>query len=197
MRRKEGDKEKDILEAAIQVFAEQGYYQAKIAKIAEVAGIAAGSVYLYFRNKESILERIFKDVWKKLYREFQVLDQHTDLEPIEKLNGMIDLVFSVFTANRSLAIVFINEHSLSLQKGIGNHGEYYESFLTLAKKILQIGIDNGDFDANLDSHIYTYFAFGGLRHLLHQWAQDSESFPLDRIQNSLKFAIKNGIMTRP
>jgi TetR/AcrR family transcriptional regulator, fatty acid metabolism regulator protein len=195
MRKREGNKEKDILEAAIKVFAEQGYYQAKIAKIAEVAGIAAGSVYLYFRNKENILERIFQDVWKKLYREFQILDQRTELELIEELNGMVDLLFSEFTANRSLAIVFINEHSLSLQKGIGIHGEYYENFLTLAEKILQTGIDNGDFDANIDSHNYTYFVFGGLRLLLRQWALDPALFPLEETQNNIKIALKNGLGT--
>ena len=194
MRRREGDKEKDILQAAVKVFAEQGYYQAKIAKIAEVAGIAAGSVYLYFRNKESILERIFKDLWKQLYKEFQQMEQRTDLTPIEKLDGMVDLIFTVFTANRNLTIVFINEHHIALQKSIGNYGAYYKKFLQLVTKIIQNGIDRGDFYPNLDSHIYTYFAFGGVQHLLHQWSQNPKQFPPDKMKAGLAAVLKNSIL---
>ena len=52
-----------ILNAAIAVFAEHGYHQAKMAKIAEVGGVSAGSLYLYFKNKASILSHIFEMTW--------------------------------------------------------------------------------------------------------------------------------------
>ena len=194
MRRREGDKEKDILEAAIKVFAEQGYYQAKIAKIAEVAGIAAGSVYLYFRNKENILDRIFQDVWQKLLAEFQQLDTNNDLTPLDKLEGMIDLIFTQFMANRSLATVFVNEQHLSLQNGLSNHGKCYEKFLTLSGKILKEGIDSGEFNPNLDIHIYPFYVFGGLRYLIHKWAKNPKQFPLEEIKENVKITIKSTIM---
>ena len=58
MRVKEGNKREDIIKAAIKVFAKNGFHNAKISKIAEVANVAAGSVYLYFKSKEDILYQI-------------------------------------------------------------------------------------------------------------------------------------------
>jgi len=105
MRVKEGNKEKDILEAAIKVFAEYGYHVAKISKIAEIANVATGSVYVYFKNKEDILLKIFANLWFELHKEFELLYKNSLLSQTEKLDGMIDLIFDVLTANRLLAIV--------------------------------------------------------------------------------------------
>src|SRR5918911_4796849 len=53
------DKREAILRAAIKVFAESGYFNAKVADVARVAGVADGTVYLYFKSKEEILRSIF------------------------------------------------------------------------------------------------------------------------------------------
>ncbi len=66
MRTREGNKERAILEAAIAVFADHGYHGARVSAIARRAGVATGSVYLYFPNKEAILLRIFDDLWSWL-----------------------------------------------------------------------------------------------------------------------------------
>jgi len=69
MRVKEGNKERDIIVAAVKIFASMGYHNAKISKIAETAGVATGSVYVYFKNKEDVLLKIFSDLWNKMYDE--------------------------------------------------------------------------------------------------------------------------------
>ncbi|MGQ9644846.1 MAG: TetR/AcrR family transcriptional regulator, partial [Ignavibacterium sp.] len=99
MRRKEGNKEQDIITSAIEVFAVDGYHEAKISKIAELANVATGSVYLYFESKEDLLIKIFSDLWFKLISLVNTINQRDDLSSTEKLEGFIDTVFDVFTAN--------------------------------------------------------------------------------------------------
>ncbi|MGE5499441.1 MAG: TetR/AcrR family transcriptional regulator, partial [Syntrophothermus sp.] len=111
MRTKEGNKEQDILESAIKIFAETGYHNAKIHKIAETAGVATGSVYVYYKNKEAILLTIFEKLWEKLFFELNTLVQKDEASPVEKLDGMIDLLFDVFIQNPSMALVFVNEQN--------------------------------------------------------------------------------------
>jgi TetR/AcrR family fatty acid metabolism transcriptional regulator len=79
MRRKSGDKEKSIANAAIKVFARDGFHGAKITRIAEEAGVATGSVYLYFKNKESILKHLFSQLWQELHEAFDIAVHRTDL----------------------------------------------------------------------------------------------------------------------
>ena len=73
------EKKREILEAAVQVFAQTGYHNAKMAKIAEVAGVGAGSLYLYYRNKEDILEQISINLWEELTDKLDLLAFWKDL----------------------------------------------------------------------------------------------------------------------
>ncbi len=193
MRVKEGNKEKDILEAAIEVFAKHGYHMAKISKIAEVANVATGSVYVYFKNKEDILLKVFADLWSKLHKEFKLLEANTSLSAIEKLDGMVDLIFDVLTANQSLALVVVNEQN-HLQKSNKNEfTDFYEKFLDVGETIINNGISNNSFTANVDVEIFKQFVLGAVRHLVHCWANEHDKFPINKIRQNVKLLIKYGI----
>lgn len=194
MRTREGNKERDILQAAIQAFAQGGYHNAKISKIAEVAGIAIGSVYLYFRNKEDILYKIFDNIWQQLSQQLQNVVNRSDMNPVEKLDNMIDMVFDIFTSNPSLAIVFVNEQNQLIQDGKGDFVLYFEKFLDMGEQVLNEGIEKHLFNPNQDVKILRLFVFGGLHHLIHQWAQFPDQFPLNHIRQEVKFFIKHGIL---
>jgi TetR/AcrR family transcriptional regulator, fatty acid metabolism regulator protein len=196
MRTKEGNKKQDILDAAIKVFAESGYYSAKISKIAEIAGIATGSVYLYFHNKQDILFTLFDQIWLQLAEQLQAIVERQDLSPEQKLDGMIDMVFSVLTNNPSLAVVFVNEQSHLIQKGIGDFTVYYENFLDLGEKVIQEGMDNGVFEPDMDQKILRLFTFGGMHHLIQKWAQSPDLYPVETIRMQIKSIIKHGIKSR-
>ncbi len=90
MRTKEGNKEKDILEAAVKVFAESGFHRSKISKIAELAKVATGSVYVYYENKYDILRKIFEKLWNRLHRELTTIADDKSLTPEEKVDLMIE-----------------------------------------------------------------------------------------------------------
>src|SRR4030095_7602262 len=85
-----GDKREAILRAAIQVFAHNGYFNSKVADIASAAGVADGTVYLYFKSKEEILHSIFdRTVEEAIADGRKQLGQISD--PREKLRGIARL----------------------------------------------------------------------------------------------------------
>lgn len=193
MRLKEGNKEKDIREAAIEIFAKVGFHNAKISKIAARARVAAGSVYLYYKNKEEILVKIFEDLWGNIHAEVEGIVLRKDLNAVEKFDAMIDTIFDLFIESPALALIFVNEHNFMLQRIGTDSFSYYDKFLNLGEKIIEEGKKNKLFNENLDTKVFRNFAFGGVRHLLHQWAQNPAEYKLTMVRQSVKFILKKGI----
>jgi TetR/AcrR family fatty acid metabolism transcriptional regulator len=193
VRVKEGNKEKDIIEGAIKVFAEYGYHNAKISKIAETAGVATGSVYVYYKNKEAILLTIFSELWTKLYDELDIIVSNSSISNIEKLDAMIDLIFDVFAERPALALVFVNEQNHIEHSNKKDFTDYYGKFLDKGEIIIKKGIDEGVVSENIDLTIFRNFVFGAIRHLVHCWARDPETFTINKTRMNVKFLIKHGI----
>ena len=160
MRTKEGNKEKDIIEAAVEVFAQRGYHNAKIAEIAKAADVSTGTVYLYFESKEKILKEIFKQLWLDLTTKTRILVQRSDIDAITKFEGMIDLVLDLFGSNPSLAMVFVNEQNQLMRHNQGEFAALYGKYLDLGQKVLSDGIRERMFNEHLDVNVIRQFVFG-------------------------------------
>jgi len=193
MRLKEGNKESDILEAAIRVFARYGFHEAKISMIATEAGVSAGSVYVYYENKEDQLLEIFRQIWDKLYKDLNLIAERRDLNPVEKFDSLIDLLFDFFIENPSLALVFVNEQP-QVQRLNKKYSQYSDKFLALGEDIVREGLTSSHFKQDIDIKILRSYIFGALRHLLQQWAQHPKEYPLNTLRNNVKFLSKHGIM---
>src|SRR5437667_11275567 len=104
-----GPKRDAILRAAIDVFAERGYFNAQVADVARAAGVAAGTVYLYFRSKDDLLVSIFERTMRDGLAEGRkaVADVR---DPAERLRRLARLHFARLVHSRDLAIVFQQEH---------------------------------------------------------------------------------------
>lgn len=194
MRTREGNKDSAILEAAVKVFAEKGFHNAKIHTIAEQAGVATGSVYVYFKNKEAILLTIFESLWEKLYFQLKNIVCRNDISALDKFDSLIDLLFDSFIENPSLAIVFVNEQNQLQQRMPGKFFHYYDGFMDLGEGIVSEGIKNSLFNPNIDVKIIRSFIFGGLRNLLHQWAQNPHTLSLNGIRQNVKYFAKRGLL---
>ncbi|MBU1100941.1 MAG: TetR/AcrR family transcriptional regulator [Bacteroidetes bacterium] len=193
MRTKEGNKDKDILEAAVKVFAEYGYHKSKISKIAEVANVATGSVYVYFKNKEDILLRIFEELWEKLFHEYRKIARGKELQPANKFDKMIDMIFDLFTENPALAMVFVNEQNHLMLTNEDQFTKNYDKFLDEGIFVIKEGISDGTFSKDLDLAIFRHYIFGAIRNLLHNWAKEPRNFTLNNIRQNIKYLTMNGI----
>src|SRR5438132_10300364 len=99
------DKREAILRAAIRVFAHNGYFNSKVADIAGAAGVADGTVYLYFKSKEEILHSIFdQNVAEAIAAARKLIEGLAD--PREKLRRVAALHLERLGADRNLAVVF-------------------------------------------------------------------------------------------
>ncbi len=195
MRIKEGHKEKDILDAAVEVFAEHGYHKAKIKDIAKRANVAVGSIYVYYKNKETILLKIFENIWSPLYFELKKISDNKKLSYSEKFDYLIDVVFDSFIEEPAKALVFVNEQNFLLKKSPKRFTNFYELFMREGEKIFKTGIDLGVYN-NVDVHTFRRFILGGLRDLLSVWAENPNTEDLNSIRQSVKAFCKQGIIKK-
>ncbi len=193
MRKKEGDKRRDILKAATKIFAKNGYYYSKVINIAEKANVATGSVYIYFKDKQDILLQLFEDMWKKIYYEFENISIDPNLDAPEKLTSMIEFFFDLFSSDKDLARVYVNEQTHLLNSQPRNFTKYYYKFLELGEKIVVEGKSAGTIRKEIDVAILKHFILGSARNLLHQWATDPNRYPLEKIKQNLILLINSGI----
>src|SRR5579859_2784575 len=100
-----GPKRDAILRAAIDVFAERGYFNAQVADVARAAGVAAGTVYLYFRSKDDLLISIFERGMRDALTEGRAEVANLD-DPRKRLQSLARLHLARLGRDRNLAIVF-------------------------------------------------------------------------------------------
>ena len=105
MKLKKEEKKRKIIDAAIKIFARNGYFNSRVSEIAKEAGVADGTIYIYFSSKEELLSAIFDEALQVFVEESKKeLEQIQD--PIEKLREIVYLHLKHLGANRDLAMVF-------------------------------------------------------------------------------------------
>lgn len=193
MRRQSGEKKKRIAEAAVRVFARDGFHGAMISRIADEAGVATGSVYLYFDGKESILQHLFSELWQGLHEVFTQVVEDSGRDAVEKIEALIDGIFSLFSKNPNLAKVFVNEQHHLVRDGTGDFMPFYQEFLAFGEQVFREGVEEGLFKRSVDPLAFTHIVFGSFRQLLNQWARAPKAFALNALQTELKEIVLNGV----
>src|SRR5436305_10207394 len=108
------DKRTRIMDAAIKVFAERGFHTATVAEIAKAAGVADGTIYLYFKSKDDLLLRVFDEKMTELLAEARAGLESEPSAP-QKLHRFIQLHLSLVERNPELAQVLIVDLRQSAQ----------------------------------------------------------------------------------
>ncbi|MBR9976503.1 MAG: TetR/AcrR family transcriptional regulator [Bacteroidetes bacterium] len=196
MRRRTGDKERWITAAAMKIFAREGFHGAKITSIAKEAGVATGSVYLYFANKEGLLQHIFSELWQAMHASFQDLLLRKELTEKERIEHLIDSIFDLFADRPALALLFVNEQPYLLREAPGEMMYHYVDFLRMGEQVVRSGIGKGEFSPDMHPRVFTNFVFGGIRQLLQQWARAPRQFPLYVIRTEIKRIVMQGLLPR-
>jgi len=161
-------KRERILRAAIEVFASKGYFSARMTDVAHAAGVADGTIYLYFEGKEHLLLSIFDDVLTRSIDRARCELAGLD-DPVEKLRTMVRLHLETLGGEPSLAHVLQIEtrHSrrfMSLMTR-GKLGEY----LKLLRDIIEEGQDVGAFRRDISAGLATNLVFGAVDELVNTW----------------------------
>jgi TetR/AcrR family fatty acid metabolism transcriptional regulator len=159
-------KRKLILDAAIRVFADQGYHGARVGDIAEHAGVAHGLLYHYFASKDDVLRSIFTDNWGELVGRFRAVEASRESAP-EKLEGIAKILLRTWRNDPALVTVMVREvaRSHQLQDRVD---EVREAF-TIVQRVIEEGQAAGAFRPDLDARLASWIFYGGLEEVLTGW----------------------------
>lgn len=148
-----GEKKEMILEAAVEVMAEEGYYNTKMSWIADRAEIAVGTIYNYFGSKEEVLEEIFAREFKKRLDFLAALEDDPELTARDRIKSFLEKHFSDIKNNPSLGKILVREKEFPRKKSdaIGGYLNQLPNklaeVLSSAHQQGQLKIDNPDLTA--------------------------------------------------
>lgn len=165
---RKAEKRTRILQSAVKIFARRGFYNAKISEIAADAGVADGTIYLYFKNKDDILIAVFEEIMGQIITTFREKIRFID-NPADKLREFILLHLKIVETNPDLASVvqlelrqsnrFIKEYS----------GTSISDYLNMISDIIQEGQRCQVFRTDIQPGIAKRMLFGALDEIATHW----------------------------
>nr|WP_277398315.1 TetR/AcrR family transcriptional regulator [Neobacillus citreus] len=180
-----------IIDAAVIVIAENGYHQAQVAKIAKQAGVADGTIYLYFKNKEDILISLFEE---KMGSFVEKIDEEIagKKTAAEKLLVLVETHFQLLSEDHHMAIVTqleLRQSNKELRMRINN---VLKGYLQVIDKIIIEGIETGEFSETLDVRLVRQMVFGTIDEIVTSWVLNEEKFNLTALAPKVHRLLING-----
>ncbi|QOY33965.1 TetR/AcrR family transcriptional regulator [Anaerobacillus isosaccharinicus] len=175
--KRRGQKYEQIIEAAVKVIAQNGYHHSQVSKIAKEAGVADGTIYLYFKNKEDILVSLFQEKMGKFIQKIEdELAGESSIE--EKLLVLITMHLQQLQDDYSLAIVTqleLRQSNLELRNRIN---EVLKGYLKLIDTVILLGIEEGIFSEDIDVRIARQMIFGTIDEVVTNWVMKEHKYNL-------------------
>lgn len=176
---RQGKRER-ILSNAIRAFANKGYSEATISEIAQMAGVATGTVYEYFKNKEELLlaisEKRLQDNLAELRRAF------TLREPLRKLRRFIKYHFNLYLVDRDFLRVWLD--LILLNRGFYQSRSFQSlrEYMNVLEQLVQEGIDDGSFASDTDVRVFRNVFLGAFTHMVLRWLFVNQGATVDMIK---------------
>lgn len=192
MVKKDKPKYKQIMDAAVIVIAENGYHQAQVSKIAKQAGVADGTIYLYFKNKEDILISVFQDKMAVFVSKLeQILTKN--LSASEKLKLMVESHFKLLAGDIHLAIVTqleLRQSNTDIRLKINS---ILREYLLLLDQILITGMEAGEFDKDMDIRLARQMVFGTMDETITTWVMNEHKYDLVELAPKVHHLLMKGM----
>jgi TetR/AcrR family fatty acid metabolism transcriptional regulator len=187
-----GEKREAILRAAISVFAHNGYFNSKVADIAREAGVADGTVYLYFKSKEEILHSIFdRSVDEALTAARAQIKSVSD--PRQKLRRIALLHLERLGDDRDLAVVFQVELRGSRKFMEEFSAAGFAEYLELIRSTFEEGQRAGVFRGDLNAKVVAKILFGALDEMATNWILSKRRYKLAPMADQVLDIFLNGV----
>ena len=175
--KKNNEKYEAILNAAVKVIGQAGYHNAPISKIAREAGVADGTVYLYFKNKEDILISILRETIGTIVDRIQEqLQGETDA--VQALHKVVTVYFETLGTNPDLAMftqVHLRQSNAEMRKQIG---DIIRPYYGIIDTIIIMGKESGTFRDILDLRIARRMIFGTMDETITAWILTGAKYDL-------------------
>ena len=168
MRAALSDKRARILDAAVKVFAERGFHAATVAGIARAAGVADGTIYLYFKGKDDLLLRLFDEKMTALLSEVRS-ELAKERTAADKLTRFIQLHLALVERNPDLASVLIVELRQSAQFLKAAARDKLAAYVDLIAEVVRDGQETGELSQGISPSAVKRAIFGALDELALGW----------------------------
>lgn len=160
------DKRRMILDAAVRVFARQGFHHCRVSDVADEAGVAYGLVYHYFESKEDVLETIFRDTWAELVAAIHDVEG-LDEPAVEQLRQVTAILLRSWRRQPDLVRVLVREvaRSPAVQQRVEELGEIFRAI----QRIVARGQASGELRTDVDPRLASWIVYGAIEEILTGW----------------------------
>ena len=171
------EKPQQIIEAAVRVFARKGYFNSRVSDIAHEAGIAAGTIYLYFDTKEDILITMFREKMAAFVETVRKAIAQ-DHDAVAKLRRLIRLHFQILQDNPELAEVVQVELRQGQKLFRGAASQEIAAYFALIGSVFEEGAAAGRFSSGLPVKVATKMLFGAMDQMATSWVLGKRGYHL-------------------
>lgn len=186
------EKYQRILDAAVAVFAERGFFVSRISDIADRADVADGTVYLYFKNKDEILvsaiNTAFDGFMSRARTELEKLPS-----PTERLRRLAYLHLEALGSNRNLAVVFQMELRQSTRSLSEFSHQHLVEYFKLVRQAISDGQASGEFRTDMPEKIAANCFFGAIDEMVTSWVLSEKDYPLANAADPLLDILLGGM----
>jgi TetR/AcrR family transcriptional regulator, fatty acid metabolism regulator protein len=192
------DKRRQILDAAVTVFARQGFHATRVSDIADEAGVAYGLVYHYFNSKDQVLNELFLERWSLLLTAIEEAER-TDGTNRDKLAAVAGFIFESYRHDPELMKVIIVEVTRAANSFGRTHLEEIRRAYEGIAKIVADGQAAGEFRSDIAPRFAAQAFYGAVEQLLTEWIFDDVAPADDRFdeaRNLLVTTICDGLEPR-
>ncbi|HHP7236504.1 MAG TPA: TetR/AcrR family transcriptional regulator [Desulfobacterales bacterium] len=193
--RGKNDKYHRILEAAVKVFARNGFHQSTISEIAREAGVADGTIYLYFKNKGDILVQFFSYKTKQVFQCFQEEVEKAD-SAVDKMRNLIRRHLEEFQRDRNMAIVYQTETHKIYRQTDAQIREMSKMYTDIIAEIIEYGQQEGSIRRDLYLGLVKRFIIGGIDEVINTWLHSGSQYDLVSMTDPLLELFIRGIGTQ-
>lgn len=194
-RRKEEEKRKKILDAAVRVFAREGFYNAKVEEVAREAGVAHGTVYLYFGSKEDLLISVFRENLRELI-EYVGSEIQKEKDAEARLKRMIHLQIELIETNPELTELLLVEFPQTGKFLSSQAIDEVAAYINMIADILKQGMAEKIFYDSIDANIVATLIYAGIQGIATRWILEGTKYSLKQAALEISEVFLRGIRLR-
>jgi TetR/AcrR family transcriptional regulator, fatty acid metabolism regulator protein len=166
------DRRRQILDAAVRVFARQGFHGCRVSDIADEAGVAYGLVYHYFRSKEEVLDTLFLERWDVLVATIDEVAERDDMAPRDKLYAIASFIVDSYRYDPELMKVIIVEVTRAANSFGRTHLEKIREAYDGIARIVEQAQADGIFKSDVTPNYAAMAFYGAIEQVLTAWIFD-------------------------
>lgn len=160
------DRRRELLDAAVRVFAQKGFHGSRVGDIAEEAGVAHGLLYHYFRSKEEVLETVFRETWQTLQYDLERIE-HADVQFREQLRRFARIYLGSWLVTPELIGVLVRE--IARSPAVGERVDEISGVFLGLRRIVETARERGEVRADCNATFATWAFYGALEEILTGW----------------------------